>query len=267
MRRRARPPRAAIAATAAIAAASALVLASADARAQVNVEVLRKRIKAKGASFILEGTFDGHTGNTSGLTADGLIGGGFATGPHLAFAFASADYSKLNGALGVDKSFAHARYDVEILPWAWWEAFVQAQSDYFQLLGIRNLFGTGPRFGLFEDRNAGLHVGVAYMLERDAYDLAVGTPLTRTPFYSRWSSYLTLHATLNDGIDVVTTTYVQPRVLDPGDVRVESESGFVFKVTKVFSTGITLTAHYDSNPIPGVLRTDTELKNVLMLAL
>jgi hypothetical protein len=250
-----------------LACAGSLVASASGARAQVNVEVLRKRIKARGVSFVLEGTFDGHTGNTSGLTADGLVGGGFASGRHLAFAFASADYSKLNGTLGVDKSFAHARYDVEMVRWASWEAFVQAQSDSFQLLGVRNLFGTGPRFALYEDRFTGIYAGLAYMLERDAYDLAVGSPLTRTPVYSRWSSYLTLHATLRDGIDVVTTTYVQPRVEDPGDVRIESESGFVFKVTKVFSTGITLTAHYDSNPVPGVLRTDTELKNVLMLAL
>src|SRR5580704_3788872 len=42
----------------------------APARAQVNTEVFRKRIKAKGYSFFLQGTFDGHTGNTQGATAD-----------------------------------------------------------------------------------------------------------------------------------------------------------------------------------------------------
>lgn len=105
------------------------------------------------------------------------------------------------------------------------------------------------------------------MLERDAYDLAPGATEQRTPVYSRFSSYLSAHATLSDGIDAVTTTYFQPRVEDPGDIRIESESAFVFKVTKLFSTGITFVAHYDSNPAPGVLRTDTELKNVLTLAL
>jgi hypothetical protein len=59
----------------------------------------------------------------------------------------------------------------------------------------------------------------------------------------------------------------QPRVELLSDIRVESESGFVFKLTKVLATSITLTAHYDSNPLPGVLRTDTELENTLTLAL
>jgi hypothetical protein len=246
---------------------TAVVVSASEAAAQVNTEVMRKRIKLKGVSFVLEGTFDGHTGNTTGLTADGLVGAGLASGRHLAFVFASADYSRLNGSLGVDKSFAHARYDFMLTSGVWWEFFAQAQSDYFQLLAIRNLFGTGPRFTTYEDKHIGIFLGAAYMVERDAYDLAPGAPQARTPVYSRFDSYLSAHATLSDGIEAVTTTYIQPRVEDPGDVRIESESGFIFKVTKIFSTGITLTAHYDSNPVPGVLRTDTELKNVLMLAL
>lgn len=254
-------------ASAAVTLAIALALVAVDATAQVNTEILRKRIKAKGISFVLEGTFDGHTGNTYGLTADGLIGGGITSGRHLAFAFASADYSRLNGTLGVDKSFAHVRYNYEIVPWSWWEVFAQAQSDYFQLLTFRNLLGTGPRFAPYQDKYFGLFLGAAYMLETDVYDVAPGSPQSRTPVYSRISTYLSAHATLRDGIEAVTTTYIQPRTEDPGDIRIESESGFVFKVTKVFSTGITFTAHYDSNPPPTVLRTDTELKNVLTLAL
>jgi hypothetical protein len=241
-------------------------LLSPAARAQVNTEVLRKRIKDKGASFTLEGTFDGRTGNTYGLSADGLIGGGFAVGPNRAFAFASADYTRLNGALSVDKSFAHVRYDYELRPDTWWEAFVQAQSDYFQLLKIRNLVGSGPRFAAYQDKQLGLFVGFAYMLERDVYD-PPGAPEQTTNVYSRVSTYLSAAATLSDGIQAVTTTYFQPRVELLSDIRVESESGFVFKLTKVLATSITLTAHYDSNPLPGVLRTDTELKNTLTLAL
>jgi hypothetical protein len=246
---------------------AALGLSCIDAGAQVNAELLRKRLKARGVSFFLEGTFDGRTGNTFGITASGLVGGGVSAGRNLAFAFASADYSKLNGTLGVDKSFAHVRYNFEIVPWLWWEAYAQIQSNYFQRLAIRNLAGTGPRFALFDDKVFGLFLGAAYMLESDVYDVAPGSPQNRTPVYSRIATYLTARATLSDGIEAITTTYIQPRTLDPGDVRIYSESGFVFKVTKVLSTGVTFTAHYDSNPQPSVMRTDTELKNVITLAL
>ncbi len=240
---------------------------TAEAKAQVNTEPLRKRIKNKGFSFILEGTFDGHTGNTQGVTADGVIGAGVSSGRSLVFAFASADYSKLNGSLGVDKSFAHLRYDYEIARPVWWEWFAQAQSDVFQRIEIRTLLGSGPRFALYDDDKLGLFSGVAYMLERDVINVEAGADEARTPIFHRLSLYLSAHAALDDGIDAVTTTYVQPRFDDPSDIRILSESGFIFKIGKRFSVSVTFSAHYDSNPPIGVLPTDTELKNAIALTL
>jgi hypothetical protein len=248
------------------AAAVAVLLCPRGAHAQVNTETLRKRIHDKGFSLVVEGTFDGHTGNTRGLTADGLVGIGYARDRHLAFAFASADYSRLNGTVGIDKSFAHLRYDYELAGWSWWEVFAQAQSDLFQRIKIRNLSGTGPRFALYQDRQLGLFVGAAYMFEVDVIDAAPGTSGDQRVTAHRTSSYLSAQATLSDGIEAVTTSYLQPRIDDPSDLRVLSESGFVFKMNKVFSTRLTFTAHYDSRPPSGVLPTDTELKDVLSLA-
>ena len=237
------------------------------AHAQVNTEPFRKRIKETGYSFFLQGTFGGRTGNTTGLTADGVMGGGVARGPHLAFVFASLDYSKVNHTLGVDKSFAHVRYDYVITKGISWEAFVQEQSDVFQLIKTRELIGTGPRFALYNDAHFGLFLGVAYMAERDVYDVAVGSRDNRLQGAQRASIYLSAHATLSDGIDAVTTTYAQPNLRDPSDIRILSESGFLFKISSWLSTSISFVAHYDSNPVPQVLPTDTELKNALTLSL
>jgi len=49
-----------------------MVMVAPEVRAQVNTELLRARIHDKGMSLVLQGTFDGHTGNTSGLTAAGF---------------------------------------------------------------------------------------------------------------------------------------------------------------------------------------------------
>jgi hypothetical protein len=251
-------------------AALAVVALSArpvPAHGQVNTEPFRKRIKQKGVSFFVQGTVDGNTGNTQGLTADGLIGGGFARGHHLVFALASSDYSKLNGTLGVDKSFAHVRYDYAIFPWLSWEVFIQAQSDVFQRIKDRDLLGTGPRFTLYEDPHLGMFLGVAYMVERDIYDVAPGGPDAGLQEAQRISAYLTAHATLSDGIDTVTTTYLQPEITDPSNIRVLSESSFIFKVSTRLATSISFVAHYDSSPPPGVLTTDTELKSAITLTL
>jgi Protein of unknown function, DUF481 len=237
------------------------------ANAQVNTEIFRARVHEEGTSFVLQGAFDGHTGNTSGLTADGLVGAGVGSGRHLAFVFGSADYSRLNGTLGVDKSLAHARYDYEILPWLWWELFAQAQSDYFQRIEIRQLLGIGPRFGLYRDAQLGVFLGVAYMFEHDVTTSGPGQTGEWQPVTERLSTYVTAHAKLSDGVEAVVTTYVQPRIDAPSDVRVLTECGFVFKVGSKLSTGVTFTGHYDSRPPPGVLPSDTELKNAIALTL
>ncbi len=244
-----------------------VLTSSPAARAQVDTEILRSRVHDQGTSLVLQGMLDGHTGNTSGLTADGLVGGGVATGRHLMFGFASADYARLNGTLGVDKSFAHARYVYEIGPLLWWEAFAQAQSDYFQRIEIRDLLGTGPRFGLYRSEELGVFLGVAYMFEHDVTTTAPGQTGEWQPIAERVSTYLTAHAKLQDGVDAVVTLYAQPRIDAPSDVRVLTDCGFVFKVGSRLSTSILFTGHYDSRPPPSVLPADTELKNSIALTL
>jgi hypothetical protein len=237
------------------------------ARAQVNTEPMRQRIKKHGASLVVQWTLGGRTGNTQAVTADGLVGGGMASGRHLAYAFASVDYSKLSKTVGVDKSLAHARYNYEIAAFAHWEVFAQAQSDLFQRIEFRSLVGTGPRFALYDDPTFRLAVGLAYMFERDVINVKPGAPDAHLQFADRVSSYLTAHATLSDGIDAVTTTYAQPKIDDPRDIRILNESGFIFKVGKALSTSIAFTAHYDSRPPTGVLPIDSELKNIISLQL
>lgn len=106
-------------------------------------------------------------------------------------------------------------------------------------------------------------LGFAYMFERDVINVEPGAPDQREQLANRASMYLTAHATLKDGVDAVTTTYVQPRIDDPSDLRAQSETGFVFKVSTWLSTSISFIARYDSNPATRVLRTDTELNNAI----
>ena len=246
-------------------ALSVSLLAPRDADAQVNTEPLRAKIHEQGMSGLIQGTLDGHTGNTSGVTADGLIGGGFATGKHLGFGFASADYSRLNGTLGVDKSFVHLRYDYELHASWWWEFFAQGQSDVFQRIEIRDLFGTGPRLALYSDPVVKFYLGIAYMFENDVTTPEVGQAGEWRPVTQRVSAYLTEHAKLPDNIVTVATVYFQPDIVDPSDVRVSMDAGFLFAVSKWLSTSVTFSGHFDSRPPPGVLPTDTELKNAIAL--
>jgi hypothetical protein len=273
------------------------VLPARSARAQVNTENLRKRIKTVGYSVIVEGSLTGDVGNTQGISVGGGVGGGWAHGAHLVFAYARFDYAKYAGVTSVDKSFAHARYNYELSPWLWGEAFAQAESDEFQRLTLRNLFGAGPRARLahvvaddgpteearlpaaanpsLEAQRAATHAptetfdvfaGTAYMLERDVIVPVVGATGAenrRVQVFSRWSNYLTLQWQIDPRAILATTMYVQPAFADFADVRLLSETLMTFKITKVFTTGISGVVRYDSNPPTGVLTTDAEVKNTL----
>jgi hypothetical protein len=280
-----------------VATALLVVLPLRSAHAQVNTENLRKRIKTVGYSVIVEGTLTGDVGNTQGISVGGGLGGGWARDPHLLFAYARFDYTKYAGVTSVDKSFAHARYNYEFAPWIWGEVFAQAESDEFQRLTLRNLFGVGPRARLAhvvadegpseeaklpaaanpspEAQRAATHaptetfdvyVGTAYMLERDAIVPVVGAtgPENRSiQVWQRWSNYLTLQWQIDPRAILATTMYVQPAFTDFTDVRLLSETLMTFKITKVFATGVSGVVRYDSNPPTGVLTTDAEVKNTL----
>jgi putative salt-induced outer membrane protein YdiY len=255
------------------AAAAASLYVSRPASAQVNTETLRKRIKAVGYSFILEGSLTGDTGNTEGIAAGAGTGGGWARDPHLLFAYARFDYTKYSGVTSVNKAFAHLRYNYEFEHWLWGEVFAQAQSDAFQRLDLRNLFGTGPRFRVLPDvapKTFDVFVGTGYMFERDEITAVPGAtgPQNRSlQIWHRWSNYLTVEWQIDERAIVATTMYVQPAFNDFRDVRLLSETLLTFKVTKSFAAGIAASVRYDSEPPTAVLPTDTEIKNTLTLTL
>lgn len=254
---------------AAFAVVVATALAPRGARAQVNTENLRKRIKAVGYTFLVEGSLTADTGNTQGVSAGGGVGGGWASDPHLIFAYARVDYSRFNGATSVNKSFAHARYDYEFLSWLWGEAFAQAQSDAFQRLAFRSLLGIGPRVQLLHlvtPEELDVFFGSSYMLEQDVITGQPGTPTASSQTmqtWHRWNQYLTVQWQMDTRVILATTLYVQPAFDDFTDVRVLSDTLMTFKVTKRLSASIAASVRYDSQPPSGVQTTDTEVKNTL----
>ena len=244
-----------------------VVFDAGDARAQVNTEPLRKRIKAVGYSLIVEGALTGDTGNTEGIQAGGGGGAGLSSDPNLAFVYGHADYSRFNGVTQVAKTFLHARYNYEVREWLWGELFGQLQSDQFQRIKLRSLAGIGPRARLLHADTFDAFLGTAYMLERDVVDIQPGSGDRRNIVLARWSSYLTAHWDVDTRVTLATTMYVQPQITDFSNCRLLSETLLLFKITKIFSASVSGVIRYDSAPPSGVKTTDTEIKNALTLTL
>jgi hypothetical protein len=166
----------------------------------------------------------------------------------------------------VNATFAHIRYNYEFEKWLWGEVFAQAQSDEFQRLSLRNLFGIGPRFQIVHTaapHDFDVYVGTSCMFERDAIRVAPGAPDESVQLWQRWNTYATVQWQMDERVILATTLYVQPAIPDYGSVGVLSESVATFKVTTVLTASISGSVRYDSAPPTDVKTTDTEIKNTL----
>jgi hypothetical protein len=248
----------------ATAAFAAVVFIASTARAQVNVEPLRRQVKAQGFSGSVQGSIEGSTGNTEGITAGAGMLFGVGGGPHLLFLNATGNYSRINGSLLVDKSFAHLRYNYEILNWLWAEVFTQIENDNFRRIQDRELVGTGPRFGLLQGKQVSIYYGTAYMLERTRLNAEIAGS-SRSTIAHRWSNYVALGYQAGQRVQLTNTTYYQPRFDDFSDYHLLSVTGLDFKVTPVLHTQISSSVRYESRVPLGVRTTDVDVKNSIVL--
>ncbi len=244
-----------------------VVTATRAARAQVNVEPLRKKIRDEGYSGTIEASATGRLGNIEGIIASSVGQVGWGTGRHLFFVHGRGDYTKLNKNVLVARYFLHARYNYELKDdFIWAEAFVQQQSDRFLNLKNRELVGLGPRFALFRETAFGTFVGVAWMLEYERVSVPEGAPDRPETLFQRASLYAAATVRTDDRVELTFTAYLQPRFARPADYRVFVESLLSVEANKHFSVRLYATVRHDSEPVTSVKRTDLEIRNALTIA-
>jgi hypothetical protein len=66
---------------------------------------------------------------------------------------------------------------------------------------------------------------------------------------------------------VVHTTYWQPRIDDPRDHRVSTQTDFIASVSSAISLAVSAQAAMDSRPPGGAVRDSYSVKNVLSVSL
>jgi hypothetical protein len=248
-------------------AAGALLLAFGFARpslAQVNVEPLRQQVARSGFGVRARASLASYAGNTQGviLGSSALVGVG--RGRHHGYAVLSGDYTDLNSVVSVAKWFAHARYNYELYDWLWWEQYAQIESDRFRRVVLRELVGTGPRFGLFRSEQLELFYGASYMLEH--IDLNSDDPSARGQgTFHRLSNYASITVRVHERILLSSVTYAQPRFDRPSDITVLSVNAAEFTVTRKLASRVDATMRYDSVVPSDVRPADLELKSSLEL--
>jgi hypothetical protein len=146
--------------------------------------------------------------------------------------------------------FGHIRFTHKFNSFLRIEAFSQYQTNEMLLLKDRILAGVGPRFRVFNRKNADSAFGCLYMAE---WEETVGV-MPQSMFYHRISSYLTFDFVIKEDVcEITSITYYQPLITDFSDYRLSNNTSLHIKLVKNlgFETGVKYS--FDSHPPIGVI--------------
>jgi Protein of unknown function, DUF481 len=243
-------------------AAAVGLLWPAAAGAQVNTERLRGS-GAEGLSGSVEASFENRTGNTDLAEAGLTLGLAWRGGPNTALVATDVAAGRARADTTVNRGFLHLRGGRDLSARVTWEAFVQHEYDRLARLTARSLVGTGPRFALLKRKRATVHLGIAYMFEREEVDVAAASGEAPVQRNHRVSSYLALALGVGARVSFGNTVYVQPRIAEARDVRVLEEAAVKVGLVGALSLKVALTVRYDGEPPAGVKDLDTAVTNRL----
>ena len=234
----------------------------------VNVQgQLAKPPEKDGVTGQVELKLDWREGNNTFFDIGGSGSLLYRRGRLLGLALVRGEYGNARDGIAIArKTFEHLRSRVTIdCRWRW-EAFVQHEYDAFRRLSVRAIAGTGPALQLVNEPRVALLAGAAYLLESERLDEREGTTdAGARSVASRASVYLTGTELLGSGVSITQTVYVQPRLDDPGDVRLLGELSLTSKLSKRIALTDGFVVAYDRTPPEGIRRYDTQLKVGLLV--
>lgn len=245
----------------ALLAVAALCALARSASAQIhNVQSILATEPEEGLSGSLSGSADWRTGNISFLFLSATPVARYRAGDHLIVGIVRGERKSSAGTLLVSRTFEHLRYRYSITERLLVEGFGQHEYDGIKRLTIRALGGAGAKVDIVHGKNYGVGVGLAYMFEYELLSEAeMVTDSGEDDFAHRASSYLVGHYELDERVGLVETFYVQPRLNDPSDIRLLSDSGLTIAVTTKLSLTTAFSVAWDSEPPETVNKLDTAL--------
>ena len=239
----------------------------ASARAQVNIETLRRLDSKPGWYNDITLSLTYQSGNTDLLRFKSSLRSDYWFGKYHTFGIATLQQGEQGGKLYTDKGFIHLRGARSIIEHLGIEIFLQKQFNESILLQDRNLAGGGLRISALKQRtdkkNTGmnLYLGIGGMWENETInDKGHGEVETNI---IRSTNYISAAWRIDKRFAVVVTGYYQPYTRRFSDFRILSESRLEVHVTKTVSINIRLNIRYDSEPPTDVEAHDLEIVNGL----
>ncbi|MFC1747893.1 YdiY family protein [Pseudomonadota bacterium] len=230
----------------------------------VNVENMRVGPEQPGISGNIDLSVSGKRGNTDkdeyGFDARVQRNEGAVTN----FVVVAYDYGEASKIKNSDKSFIHGRHVEKLNSDLAWEAFAQMEENEFARLSFRGLLGGGLRFALAEEENRiALYIGAGAFYSRETLEARAGLTDHGSDNFGRANFYVSYKHKINEQLNLLSTTYYQPRLGHSGDVRALEQAALAVKMTDKLSLKISLDIAHDSRPPQSVKKTDTAYKTSL----
>lgn len=240
-----------------------LVLWPALASASVNFEKRRRALVRPGWSFGIDVRGGVRRGNINVLEVGGDEYVGWQGGTHgflllgehrfraQTLARAGLGFTDLPQARQVNAHLGHLRFFRQLRPWLNAEAFTQVEADELAVLRWRQLVGAGLRVRLLERDGLAVYLGTAYVPELEVLDRALflAQPGGAGPINVWHRVGQVIDARVGRGpVQLVNTFYVQPRVDDPGDLRVLDEAALVIAVAEHVAIKLAASVRLDTRP-------------------
>lgn len=237
-----------------------LGLVARPASGQVNIERLRLDADSLGLTGAVALTFELETGNTEKRRSEGEARLDYTWPTRTVFGIVRGDFDWTGGRRISEKGLLHLRHivrtDRRVSP----EVFGQVNYDRARELDRRGLIGGGIRIGLASGERGRASVGVAYMFEREELSIPAESVHPTATSHHRASSFVTVSFEPRDGLAVASTSYIQPRLDAPDDLRVLSQSRMAVTVLGPFSLDVTFDLYYDADPPDGIESLDASLQ-------
>ena len=158
----------------------------------------------------------------------------------------------------IDNAFLHFRYNYKINKTLRWEAFTQIQNNIVTRIKSRFLIGTGPRFKIVSTK-----IFRFYAASLAMYEIEKETGINVLHKDVRLSSYASLSVYPNDRIEIISTTFYQPRVDEFNDYRILNQSTLKVKASKRLTLCVTWNYLFDNFPATGIPKENYSLNTGL----
>ncbi|MFO8053970.1 MAG: DUF481 domain-containing protein [Bacteroidales bacterium] len=149
----------------------------------------------------------------------------------------------------------HFRYTRSMNNWMSLEGFSQFQYNRILKIRFRNLWGGGIRFEIFDQDHFKWYLGNMMMYEHEQYENEKKSNTLRLSYFInimyQWEEHISLSSIV----------YIQPKMFDLPDLRVNWQSSLNFKVLDNLSIGIQYNWMTDSRPPEGVSKVIYSLRN------